>query len=603
MAHLALYRTYRPQDFTEVVGQKHIVQTIKNQILNDLLAHAYVLTGPRGTGKTSIARIVAKAINCTDLQAGNPCSACESCLAVANGNHPDVFELDGASNNGVDEIRDIRERVKYSASLSAYKVYIIDEVHMLSTGAFNALLKTLEEPPAHVIFLLATTEIHKVPETILSRVQRFDLQQIPTGDMAQLITRILGELGVNYEDGAPDLIASLAAGGLRDALSMLDQAIAYSTDGLRLADIHELNGSVSAAALVQILEGVVVGDFAGVAESARALLASGKLPARLIDGLLSLLRDVLKVQKIGGEDVTGLAGKMRATQVLAYIRKLNALAHDLKIATDAALILEIGLIELGLDEDAPAQVTTENTPAKAQPLPDYSAQFERLTKQINTLQNEITRLKAQQKEAMTAPPAPTPIALENEVPIYVQGELMQEELMPEIPEKPTEPNTPPTDEPLLIETVLASATKQDKEALQNKVAAANPFADLAIKEFVMYLKDAEIAAASPTGCILVYDYETTVQKLLTDQARAKVHQLLSDMLEKPYEFLAMPKDFWQAQRGKFVTASKQGEKPVLEQYPQRTEAKLTSTMVTETAEEPFYQEVVDLFGDLVEVHE
>ena len=592
MAHLALYRTYRPQDFDSVVGQKHIVQTVKNQIKNDLLAHAYMLTGPRGTGKTSIARIVAKAINCTNSENGNPCSSCESCLAVSNGSHPDVLELDGASNNGVDEIRDICDRVKYSPTLAPYKVYIIDEVHMLSTGAFNALLKTLEEPPSHVIFMLATTEIHKVPDTILSRVQRFDLKQIPSNDMSDFLVRILAELEVDFESGVPELVSTLAAGGMRDALSMLDQAIAYKTDILKLSDIHDLNGSVDAAALVEIIERVVASDFAGVVESARARLAAGKLPARIIDGLLGMLRDVLKVQKIGGEDSTGLATKLSSGQVLSFIKKLNNLAHELKIATDAELILEVGLIELGFvkDEDSP--------------VANDSVELKELMKQVCELQAEVAKLRNLKMKKMPVAP---PVA--SEFPVFVQGELVSNDVLDaslateglgtqegEINDQSVEGDD------LLIEKILANATKQDKLELQNKVAVANPFAKLDIKEIVMLLKDAEIVAASSVGCILVYDYETTAQKLLTDENSNKAHQVLADMMGKSYGFLALPKEFWLVQRASYVAQSKQGGAPVLEQYPQRPLVKVADVDTSEL-EVPFYQEVVDMFGDVVEVND
>lgn len=604
MAHLALYRTYRPQDFESVVGQKHLVQTVRNQIKNDLLAHAYVLTGPRGTGKTSIARIVAKAINCENPENGNPCCSCESCLAVASGNHPDVLELDGASNNGVDEIRDMRERVKYSPSLSPYKVYIIDEVHMLSTGAFNALLKTLEEPPAHVIFMLATTEIHKVPDTILSRVQRFDLKQIPTRDMSDHLRRILDELNITFESGVPELVATLAAGGLRDALSMLDQAIAYKTDRMKLSDIHDLNGSVDTEALVKIVKGVITSDFAGVVESTRTLLASGKLPARIIDGLLGMFRDVLKVQKIGGSDLTGLAEKLSARQVLSFIKKLNHLAHELKIATDAALILEVGLIELGFVEEAV----------------DYVAEVQGLTKQVRELQVEVATLRNLKTGARSNQTVATE-PLESQFPVFVQGELVSNGTSHRTAVAPvtSEPNIPIIDEPsppqevemdhqnvgsndLLIEEILAHATKEDKSELQHKVVTANAFAKLDVKEVVMLLKDAEIVAASPVGCILVYDYETTAQQLLRDEYRTKAHQILTEMMGRTYGFLALPKDFWLVQRENYVAQKKQGNAPTLEQYPQLIEKKASESTVSEL-ETPFYQEVVDMFGDMVEVNE
>ena len=591
MAHLALYRTYRPQNFDAVVGQKHIVQTVKNQVVKNLLAHAYILTGPRGTGKTSIARIVAKAINCPNSENGNPCSSCENCLAISNGNHPDVLELDGASNNGVDEIRDIRERVKYSPSLSPYKVYIIDEVHMLSTGAFNALLKTLEEPPSHVIFILATTEIHKVPDTILSRTQRFDLKQIPSSDMSTHLRKILGELNIDFENEVPELVAKIAAGGMRDALSMLDQAIAYTTDIVKLSDIHDLSGSVNIDSLVKIFEHVIASDFVQIVESARTLLAQGKLPARIVDGLLNTLRDMLKAQKIGGDDPTGLAEKLSSEQVLLLIKKLNSLGHDLKIATDAELILEIGLLELGFAEENPQQRQNDDTALAV----DYSGEIKFLKNQMRKLQTEINKLRSQKSAtAAAAPNEPSP--MESDFPVFVQGEMVSSShIEPVVADSAVVAQNGSKE--LLIENILANATKQDKLELQGKVSSANAFAKLDIKEIVMLLKDAEIVAASPTSCILVYDYETTTQKMLIEENREKALDILANMVGRVYNYLALPKDFWLAQRTSYVAQKKQGNEPTLEQYPQKIQSSGTK------AEVPFYQDVLDMFGDLVEVHE
>lgn len=225
MSYQALYRVWRPQLLEDVVGQSHITKTLKNALLQQKLAHAYLFSGPRGTGKTIAAKIVAKAINCKQAPVAEPCNECDACVGITTGSVVDVIEIDAASNNGVDEIRDIRDKVKFAPSEVAYKVYIIDEVHMLSTGAFNALLKTLEEPPAHVIFILATTEPHKIPLTILSRCQRFDFKPISNEALINRMKFILDSNQQPYEEEAIELIARAADGGARDALSLLDQAI------------------------------------------------------------------------------------------------------------------------------------------------------------------------------------------------------------------------------------------------------------------------------------------------------------------------------------------------------------------------------------------
>ena len=291
MSYKALYRTYRPQTFEEMAGQKHVLKTLENAIKENKIAHAYLFTGPRGTGKTSMAKLLAKALNC-ECDNG-PCNECENCKEIVEGSHPDVVEIDAASNNGVDEVRSLIDKVKYSPILGKYKVYIIDEVHMMSTGAFNALLKTLEEPPAHVIFILATTEPHKVLPTIISRCQRFDFGRISSSDIKERIASVLNSEGINYEDDVVDLVCELCDGGMRDALSILDQEIAYAGNDLKCEHIREIYGVTSLSEKIELLNCISEDDEENVIKKINEYDDKGVDLTRLVIGLIDLLKEVI----------------------------------------------------------------------------------------------------------------------------------------------------------------------------------------------------------------------------------------------------------------------------------------------------------------------
>lgn len=291
MGYKALYRTYRPQTFEEMAGQKHILQTLQNAIKENKIAHAYLFTGPRGTGKTSMAKLLAKALNCECEN--KPCNECSNCKQIVDGSHPDVVEIDAASNNGVDEVRDLIDKVKYSPILGKYKVYIIDEVHMMSTGAFNALLKTLEEPPAHVIFILATTEPHKVLPTIISRCQRFDFGRINSNDIKERIKVVLENENISYEDGVIELICELCDGGMRDALSILDQAIAYAGNDLKCSHIRDIYGVTSIGEKIDLLNCISDNNEEAIINKINEYDDKGVDLARLTIGLIDFLKEVI----------------------------------------------------------------------------------------------------------------------------------------------------------------------------------------------------------------------------------------------------------------------------------------------------------------------
>ena len=298
----ALYRKYRSQTFSQLVGQEIVAKTLKQAVEQEKISHAYLFSGPRGTGKTSVAKIFAKAMNCPNQVAGEPCNNCYICQAVTDGSLEDVIEMDAASNNGVDEIRDIRDKSTYAPSVAHYKVYIIDEVHMLSTGAFNALLKTLEEPTPNVVFILATTELHKIPATILSRVQRFEFKSIKTQDIRNHIFYILEKEGIDYETEAVEIIARRAEGGMRDALSILDQALSLTNDDkLTTAVSEEITGTISLSALDDYVAALAQKDVTRALENLQVIFENGKSMTRFVTDLLQYLRDILIVQT-GGEN-------------------------------------------------------------------------------------------------------------------------------------------------------------------------------------------------------------------------------------------------------------------------------------------------------------
>lgn len=296
MSYLALYRRYRPTTFKGLIGQEHIVKTLVNQIKNDRLGHAYLFTGTRGTGKTSAAKIFAKAINCEHPVDGSPCGKCPTCLALADPSNIDISEIDAASNNGVNEIRDLREKVQYPPVSCKYKVYIIDEVHMLTGAAFNALLKTLEEPPKHAVFILATTEAHKIPATILSRCMRFDFRLISTEKIAELIGKIYDEQGKDYEKEGVFAIAKAGEGSIRDALSIADTAISYGTGKLTYNDVTEILGSSNSELLHDFTEYILKGESGKVLECINKLCGLGKSMGVLTKDLTATLRDLLVIK-------------------------------------------------------------------------------------------------------------------------------------------------------------------------------------------------------------------------------------------------------------------------------------------------------------------
>ena len=328
MSYQVLYRTYRPTKFSEVVGQDFIVKTLVNAIKNKKIAHAYLFAGPRGTGKTSVAKLFAKAINCNNFN-GESCDNCDNCDAYLQGNHPDIIEMDAASNNGVDEIREIIDQVPYAPLVGKYKVYIIDEVHMLSTSAFNALLKTLEEPPAHVIFILATTDPQKVIPTVLSRCQRYNFSKINTFEIKRRTIDILNQENIPFEEKAVEEIARMAEGGMRDALSLLEQCLAYNPDELKLSDVENIFGLTSTPEEVDLYLNVHQQQISEVINSVRAMYAQGMDTKRLAVDLLEIVKDALIYSDQASEKLLNKLTPVEAQEILSNV-STSSLLEDAK---------------------------------------------------------------------------------------------------------------------------------------------------------------------------------------------------------------------------------------------------------------------------------
>lgn len=386
----ALYRKYRSQTFGQLVGQQVVARTLRQAVEQDKISHAYLFSGPRGTGKTSVAKIFAKAMNCPNQVNGEPCNDCYICEAITNGSLEDVIEIDAASNNGVDEIRDIRDKSTYAPSLAKHKVYIIDEVHMLSTGAFNALLKTLEEPTENVVFILATTELHKIPATILSRVQRFEFKSIKLPDIVHHLESILATEGIAYEADAVQIIARRAEGGMRDALSILDQALSLTAGSELTTEIaEEITGSISLAALDQYVAAILAHDATTALDQLAIIFDNGKNMARFVTDLLQYLRDLLIVQT-GGENTHAsdlFAANLSADQarLFALIDQATTSLADIKNSLQPRIYTEMMTIKLAEMTGQTATSATVEVPS------NVLAQLEELKKEVAQLKQEVAQ--------------------------------------------------------------------------------------------------------------------------------------------------------------------------------------------------------------------
>lgn len=576
MAYQALYRVFRPQSFQDVVGQEHVTKTLKNAIIQNKTSHAYLFSGPRGTGKTSAAKIFAKAINCEHGHDGEPCNECEICKGTTDGSIPDVLEIDAASNNGVEEIRDIREKVKYAPTVAKYKVYIIDEVHMLSTGAFNALLKTLEEPPKHVIFILATTEPHKLPLTIISRVQRFDFKRITTQDIIGRLEFILKEEKIPYDEKALMIVARAAEGGMRDALSLLDQVISYGSEEVTVEDALEITGSVAQGLLTKLVSAAFDGDAAEAISTLTALLAEGKDPVRLVEDLLVFFRDVLLYQKapsleetleraLVDDDFVALAKRADSLKIYEFVKILNTAQQQMRFSNHPGIYVEVALVQLTQTGSvASGNIVTNEAPASGD-VADLKHQMEQMQQELQTLKKQI---------ASGAGVAPT------EKPAQNRGGA-----------KKQINNGKQFKAPIgKINHVLGEAKKENLQLIRG---CWGELLSMLMASQAALLNDAEPVAASQDTFVLKFKHEIHCQMAMDNQNFVEtITSSIARLTKVNYTFIGIPEDQWADVRENFLhshggdVSAEEGASP---------EAR-------KPAEDPFVLEATKLVGeDLLEI--
>ncbi|QBZ01978.1 DNA polymerase III subunit gamma/tau [Weissella confusa] len=599
MAYQALYRTWRPQKFSDMIGQEVVTKTLKNAIMTGQTTHAYLFNGPRGTGKTSAAKIFAKAINCLNPINGEPDGVCAMCQAADNGTLGDIIELDAASNNGVDEIREIREDVNYAPTQAKYKVYIIDEVHMLSTGAFNALLKTLEEPPANVIFILATTEPQKIPATIISRTQRFDFKRIDAKAAYDRMTYILDQRGDTYDEAAIRVIANAADGGMRDALSILDQALSFGDGHVTLENALLVTGSVTQTLLGEYVQAVVKQDTKQALAKLSEVLSAGKDDNRFVEDLISYARDLLLhteapelISIVPDETFTDLAANTQANVWYRMIDILNDTQQQLRFTNRPSIYLEVLTVKLSQPMATTAPVTVERVSAPqvvADPTP-------------------------------TAPkPAPAPVAsaapvVETPTQPATQPEPVASAAPAEQPATTAPTRVAPrvADDQSAVFGVLSAATRGDLDRVQT--VWADMVNMLPVPQQAM-LNVAKPIAASPDGLVVAFDFEVIKANAMrnAELLHTMVTQIrLLTQAQNERQLVFVTTDDWPKMRAAFV-AQRQGTAAtpsVQQQVPQQVAAAVDDDLASLTAmddqteaagPEPVVAEAERLFGaDIVE---
>ncbi|MGU3343534.1 DNA polymerase III subunit gamma/tau [Staphylococcus succinus] len=534
MNYQALYRMFRPQSFEDVVGQEHVTKTLRNAISKSKQSHAYIFSGPRGTGKTSIAKVFAKALNCLERTDGEPCNECEICKGITRGTNSDVIEIDAASNNGVDEIRNIRDKVKYAPSESKYKVYIIDEVHMLTTGAFNALLKTLEEPPAHAIFILATTEPHKIPPTIISRAQRFDFKAISQDEIVERLKFVADTQEIKYDDAALEFIAKASEGGMRDALSIMDQAIAFGDDHLTIQDALNVTGSVDERALNDLFKEVVSGDVKSAFSTYHQFISEGKEVNRLINDMIYFVRDTIMNKTSNTEVEFDALLHFDLETLYKMIDVINDTLVSIRFSVNQGVHFEVLLVKIAeMIKGQPQNVqNVATTSIAAEPNNDVLLQrMEQLESELKTLKTQgvATANAAQQTKRSSA----------NRSGQSKNAFSMQQ-----------------------IAKVLDKANKDDIKLLKDHwQEVVNHAKDNDMKPLVSLLQNSEPVAASETHVLIKFDEEIHCEIVnKDDEKRGNIENVVCNIIDKTVKVVGVPDDQWMRVRTEYLQTRSNNDK-------------------------------------------